>query len=344
MPKTVVMVGCGAMARGWLKAIAETPDLKSRISIVGFVDLGGKAAENLALEFGFTGAATGTNLDDMLAKTRPDLLFDIVPPAFRLEVVLAGLRGGCHVLSEKPMATSLTDAQRLIEASAQFGRIHAIIQNRRFDPQVRRIRDFISSGAIGDLTGIHCDFFVGAHFGGFREKMQHVLLLDMAIHTFDAARFMSGREPLAVYCHETNPRGSWYAHGAAANAIFEFSDEVVFTYRGSWCAEGANTTWESAWRMVATHGTLLWDGGTKIEVGRAKGGSGLLRDVEPMRVPETSDPAMTGGHASVIRDFMASIDAGRKPETVGSDNINSLAMVFAAINSARKRRRVKVRP
>ena len=43
------------------------------------------------------------------------------------------------------------------------------------------------------------DFFLGVHFGGFRDKMQHVLLLDMAIHTFDAARFIIGQDAKDVY-------------------------------------------------------------------------------------------------------------------------------------------------
>jgi predicted dehydrogenase len=55
-----------------------------------------------------------------------------------------------------------------------------------------------------------------------------------------------------------------------------------------------------------------------------------------------ADPAETHGHASVLLDFIDSIAAGRAPETVSSDNINSLAMVFAAIESARTRQRVAI--
>src|SRR6185437_15219626 len=107
----------------------------------------------------------------------------------------------------------------------------------------------------------------------------------MAIHTLDAARFMAGKTPLAVYCLENNPQGSWYAHGAAANAIFEFSDGVVFNYRGSWAAEGANTSWESSWRIVGTKGTLLWDGYDNFEAKRVLGDSGFFRDLAALDVP-----------------------------------------------------------
>lgn len=223
-----VLCGCGAMAKGWLKAIAADRELQSAIRIVGLIDVNPEAARALAAEFEIEGAVVGSDLDAVLTETAPDILFDIVVPAARRDVVATALRHGCHVLSEKPMAASLEAARELIELARNAGRIHAIVQNRRFISGIRRIRRFIESGAIGDLTGIHCDFFIGAHFGGFREEMEHVLLLDMAIHTFDAARFIADKTPLAVYCHEENPQGSWYAHGAAATAIFELSDDVTF--------------------------------------------------------------------------------------------------------------------
>lgn len=331
------------MSKGWLKAIAETPSLKQRITIVGLVDLDRAAADRLADQFGLGHAVIGTDLDAVLAEAKPDLLFDVVIPAGRHDVVATGLRRGCHVLSEKPMATTLEAGRELVALAAEAGKVHAIVQNRRFNEGVRRIRATIESGALGELTGLHCDFFVGAHFGGFREQMENVLLIDMAIHTLDAARFMADKTPLAVYCQQSNPRGSWYAHGAAANAIFEFSDDVVFTYRGSWSAEGANTSWDSAWRVTGSRGTLLWDGEDKFEANVVAGSEGFFRPLAPIEVAAPADVEQTRGHASVIAEFIDSIEAGRAPETAGSDNIKSLAMVFAAIESAKTRRRVEIR-
>jgi predicted dehydrogenase len=337
-----VLCGCGAMAKGWVRAVAANRELQSAIRIVGLVDVDPAAARALAAEFDLKDAVVGSDLNAVLAETAPDILFDVVVPAARLDVVATGLRHGCHVLSEKPMATSLEDGRQLIRLAEEAGKLHAIVQNRRFVSGVRRLHRFIESGAIGDLTAIHCDFFIGAHFGGFREEMEHVLLLDMAIHTFDAARFIADKKPLAVYCHEENPRGSWYADGAAATAIFELSDDVTFTYRGSWCAEGANTSWEGEWRIIGTGGTLLWDGTENFRASKAAGSEGFLRELAPIDVPEPADLRQTHGHASVIADFVAAVRSGQKPETASDDNINSLAMVFAAIESARTRQRVTI--
>lgn len=339
---TAVLAGCGGMSKGWLSALAEHDLLKGRVRIVGLVDLDRATAEARAEEFGLTDLVIGTDLDTVLTQTKPDLLFDVVIPAARAGVVETGLAHGCHVLSEKPIATSLAEAQHLIECAKEAGRTHAVVQNRRFIAGVRRIRRLIDSDAIGELASLNCDFFIGAHFGGFRDEMENVLLLDMAIHTLDAARFMSGKVPEAVYCLQTNPPGSWYRHGAAANAIFEFSGNVVFNYRGSWAAEGANTSWESQWRIVGTKGTLLWDGANNFEAKVVASDRGFLRDLKAIAVPPPADERQTHGHASVIADFLDAIQTGRQPETVSTDNVRSLAMVFAAIDSARTGQRVTI--
>lgn len=342
MQFTAVLAGCGAMSKGWLDALTESPLLKGRVKVVGLVDLDPYIARARAAEFSLSDVVIGSDLDAVLAEIKPDLLFDVVVPSARPALVATGLAHGCHVLTEKPMAPTLESARAMVAQAKAAGRLHAVVQNRRYVPGVRRIRQLIESGALGQVTSINCDFFVGAHFGGFREQMENVLLLDMAIHTLDAARFMAGVAPKAVYCLETNPRGSWYAHGAAANAIFEFEDDVVFNYRGSWSAEGANTSWEASWRIVGTRGTLLWDGYDTFEAHQVAGEEGFFRPLQPLDVPEMADGSKTAGHASVIADFLGAIAAGGQPETVGSDNIKSLAMVFAAIESARLGQRVLI--
>lgn len=339
-----VLVGCGAMSKGWLKAVSETPELAKKIDIVGFLDLDKNRAEALATEFDLSGAVIGADLDDLLSQTKPDAVFDVVVPEARLDVVTTALRHGCHVLSEKPMATSLDDASEMISGAETAGKTHAIIQNRRYVDGAQRVRKFLASGKLGTLTGLHCDFFLGPHFGGFREEMAHVLLLDMAIHTFDAARFMSGEEPVAVYCHESNPRDSWYQAGAAANAIFELTNDVSFTYRGSWCAEGMQTSWEASWRFIGTKGTLLWDGHDKLVaecVGRDRTEDDFFSPVTEVAIPPLDEDVISG-HAGVIDDFVRSLETGAPPLTVNTDNIKSLAMVLGAIESAKTGQRIRL--
>ncbi|MFV0382409.1 Gfo/Idh/MocA family protein [Paracoccus sp. (in: a-proteobacteria)] len=331
--QTAVMVGCGAMSEGWLRAIAEIGD---KVSLVGFVDLDPELARRRAEQAGTADAVTGTALDAVLKQVRPDMVFDIVVPSARAQVVETAFAAGCDVLSEKPMAGSLTEARHLLELRNAHGRLHAIVQNRRFLTGIRRAKAFLDSGAIGEVAEVHCDFFIAPHFGGFREEMAHVLLHDMAIHTFDAARFVAGVRPRRVVCLESNPRHSWYRSGASAAALFDCEGGVTFSYRGSWCAEGAPTSWEASWRMVGSKGTLIWDGneGFRAEVPGER--DGLLAAMTPVDVPALTSPLPFQGHAGVIADFLDARLTGQAPLSDSRDNFHSLAMTLAAIDSVRR--------
>jgi len=333
----IVVVGCGGISHGWFKASGELAD----VSIVGVVDLFEASALKRKEEFGLSDAKTGTDVEAMLRDVKPDVVFDCTVPEARATVVRAALRAGCHVLSEKPMAASMEEARELIEESKKADRMFAIMQNRRYDARIRGLRSFIESGSVGTLTTLNCDFYIGAHFGGFRDKMKHVLLLDMAIHSFDQARMISGADAVGVYCHEWNPAGSWYDHDASAIAIFEMSGGIVYTYRGSWCAEGLNTSWECDWRVQGSQGAATWIANTQFHAQKAGAGDGFKRPQAdlPIILPEL--PMM--GHGACIHNFIDCIRTGQIPETICTENIKSLAMVFGAIESAEKGQRVPIK-
>lgn len=334
-----VLVGCGAMSKAWLDAARQIDGL----AIVGLVDLDAERAKARAREYGLDGAVIGTSLDAVLGQTRPDAVFDVVVPAARRDVAFAAFAHNCHLLTEKPLADTPENARAIVEAASRAGRVHAVVQNRRYVANVRRIRRFLDSGAIGKPTSIHADFFIAPHFGGFREEMAHVLLLDMAIHTFDAARYMVGGEPAGVYCQEWEPANSWYRQGSSASAVFDLGGGKIFTYAGSWCADGFRTSWEGSWRIIAERGSLTWDGSDalKAEV-VAPGREGIFDKTQAIDVPALDPADRVGGHLGIIRDFIHAIETGSEPETRGADNIKSLAMVFGAIESAETGRRVAI--
>ena len=300
-----------------------------------------KAAKKRREYFGLKSACTGTDLRTMLKTVKPDVVFDCTLPESHVSVTLEALCQGCHVLGEKPLADSMANARRMVAAAKKARKVYAVIQNRRYTPQIKAFRDLIASRKMGDLTTLNCDFYIGAHFGGFRDKMKHVLLLDMAIHTFDAIRFISGANPVSVYCKEWNPKGSWYRHGASAVAVFEMTKGVIVTYRGSWCSEGLNTTWESDWRAVGSKGNATWDGADKLnaQVVRSRGGFFSNTGDIPVRFRKSGYT----GHEAIIREFLSCVRSGKRPQTVCTDNVKSLAMVFGAIESAEKGKKVKVK-
>jgi predicted dehydrogenase len=339
-PLRAVLAGCGGISRTWLTAIRDIPGL----TLAGLVDIDEAAAQRRASEFGLTGAVIGTDLAAVLDRVQPDLVFDCTVPPAHVGVALTALAHGCHVLGEKPLADSLDGARRVVVAAREAGRLQAVIQNRRYDPNIRRLARFLRSGTLGRLTTVQSDFFIGAHFGGFRDEMRHVLILDMAIHTFDAARLLTGADPVAVTCREWNPPSSWYHQDASAVALFTLTGDIRYVYHGSWCAEGLNTNWECAWRFIGERGSVRWDGVDGFQAEVIAGRTGLRSTYEPIvmpPLPESEYPAAIG-HAGVIRNFVDCVQTGRMPETAGTDNIRSLAMVFGAIESAETGRDVTI--
>lgn len=325
-----VLVGCGAISNAWLTPLKEFDG----VEIVGLIDLNQDNADAQKQKYALNSAETGSDLTKILECVNPLIVFDCTIPEAHFNVTTIALEHGCHVLGEKPMTTSMELAHKMTELAIEKGLTYAVIQNRRYSKNIIAFRDLIDSRKIGKLTTLNADFYIGCHFGGFRDEMDHVLLLDMAIHSFDQARFISGKDPVKVYCKEFNPVGSWYKHGASAVAIFEMSDGNIFTYRGSWCAEGLKTSWQCNWRACGTKGSATWDGADAIQAEVACGDEGIEQSQKQLEVniPEQK----ISGHSAQIRDFIDCLQSGSTPQTVCTDNIKSLAMVHAAIESAEK--------
>jgi predicted dehydrogenase len=334
-----VLVGCGKISQTWLRAIAEMQDLE----IVGLVDLDEGQATDTKETFELSAATTGTDVRQMVDTLQPDMVFDCTHPKAHRAVTGTALEMGCHVLGEKPMADTYANALEMVKAAETSGKTYAVIQNRRYNDDIVRFRDIVQSGEIGALTTLNADFYKGSRFGDFRDHMEHVLLLDMAIHSFDEARYISGKNPISAYCHEWNPKGSWYDHGASAAVILEMEEGLVLNYRGSWCAEGYNTSWQCEWRALGSEGSALWDGQNAVNAQKVSesGMVGLCKQVEDVPV-SAGTPAQHTKHAGVIREFLDCLTNGTTPQTDCSDNIKSVAMVHAAIRSAETGRKVSI--
>ncbi len=330
-----IIVGAGGMGRAWGKNLKACDE----VDVVGWVDLRpGIAAEAIA-EIGLERARGGENLGEALATLKPDFVVDVTIPEAHRDVTLEVLAAGVPVLGEKPMADSMEHAREMVAASERAGKLYMVSQSRRYDPRLHAMHTLITQQT-GPLGILNSDFYIGAHFGGFRDEMPNVLMLDMAIHTLDAARFLCGADPVSVYCDEFNPPWSWYTGDACATAIFEMTGGLRYTYRGSWCSEGLHTSWEAEWRAVGPHGTATWDGegAPRAEVVVEPGGFVSKTEPRTMEVDET----MPRGIAGSLRDFLNALRTGATPMGECHDNIKSLAMVFGAIESARTGQRVSL--
>ncbi len=331
-----VIVGAGGMGRTWGKNLKG----HSAVQTVGWVDIRPEAAAEAAAELELTGVWTGSDLEKCLSETKPDFVVDVTIPEAHHDVTLLSLAAGVPVLGEKPMASSMEEAREMVAASEKAGKLYMVSQSRRYDGRIQAYKKLITEN-LGALGILNSDFYIGAHFGGFRDEMDHVLILDMAIHTFDAARYLCDSEAVSVYCEEFNPSWSWFRGNACATAIFEMANGLRYTYRGAWCAEGRMSSWESDWRAVGEKGTALWNGHSEIS-------AEVLAETEPGSFHSNTEPRtvqieqIPGNIAGSLRDFLNALETGATPMGECHDNIKSLAMVFGAIESAKTGQRAKI--
>jgi predicted dehydrogenase len=262
-----------------------------------------------------------------------------VPPAHR-DVSVQCLEAGLPVLCEKPMADSMEHARDMVAASERTGKLLMISQQRRYHPGVTALRRLVREhlGTLGMLT---TDFYIGHPEAGFHQPMTSPLLLDMAIHTFDAVRRVTDADPVAVYCEDFNPAWSWFGGNASVTAVFEMTGGLRYTYCGSWCSRGHNTSWEAEWRVMGECGTAVWDGESDPEADIL-----IERNAPPRartrRVVSPIDPSGPDSIGAPLEEFLRALDTGDTPMGECHDNIKSLAMVFGALQSAATGRRISI--
>lgn len=332
----VVVVGCGGMAHTWIQYAKSRPDTE----IVALVDVYKEATEKMKKQYQLD-VLVETDVARAIKETNANLVFDITVPTSHKDVTITALQLGCHVFGEKPMGASIQEAKEMVKAAEESGLSYFVMQNRRYHPHIRALRDFVQAGKIGDLSWLTANFFLAPRFGGFREEMASPLIIDMAIHTFDQARFILKANPVSVYCHEFNLKGSWYKGNASAICIFEMDNGTVFSYQGSWSAIGAPTSWESSWRLIGSKGTALWDGTAPpyAEIAKTKDDQ-FLPELENIQIP--LDWNGQEGHDGCLDEMFQALKDGRKAETDCTDNLYSIAMVYAAVESAKTGEKINI--
>ncbi|MEV6288220.1 Gfo/Idh/MocA family oxidoreductase [Kribbella sp. NPDC051770] len=322
-PLRLVQVGAGGMGRAWLRTIAANDD----VVLAGLVDLDLDTARTAAAEHGYADVPVARSLEDLAVAA--DAVIDVTVPAAHPAVSIDALLRGLPVLCEKPLAETVRECLPMVAASEVSGKLLMVSQSRRyFRAGTAFRRQLAELGPVGSLA---CEFAKAPHFSGFRERMAEPLLVDMAIHQFDLARTLIGSEPVSVYCDSYNPEWSWFDGNAAANAIFTFANGARFSFTGSWCAPGLETSWNGRWRASAEGGTATWDGDNAPVAERA-GGESIPADLR-------EDPEEIAGS---LAEFVAAVRSGTTPQSEVHSNLISVAMVEAAVRSAALKSPVRI--
>ena len=147
----VGIIGCGGIAR--LKHYSALSKLakKGRIDLVAFCDIIEERATAACAEFGSEGAKSYVRHTDLLKDKSIDVVYVLTPNNSHCELTVDSLEAGKHVLCEKPMAATSSDAKKMLEAAKRTGKKLTIGYQNRFRKDTRTLYDACRAGDLGDI-------------------------------------------------------------------------------------------------------------------------------------------------------------------------------------------------
>ncbi|HEX6289772.1 MAG TPA: Gfo/Idh/MocA family oxidoreductase [Herpetosiphonaceae bacterium] len=276
-----------------------------------------------------------STLETALAAVPADAVLITASIGAHASLALTALAAGMHVLLEKPFAATLADAERVVAAAADAGRILMISQNYRFQPAPRTVAALIRGNILGSVGNITIDFRQNAATLLPQEhalyRMPQPLLAEIGVHHFDLLRMVLGDEAAHITCQAWNPPWSTLAGPAAATATITCAGGTIANYRGSWASHALPTPWAGIWRMECTGGEIVWT---------SRNGSNTNADLVIVR--QRGQPARRvvlpklrlRGRAACLAAFTSAIRTGQPPECSGRDNLGTIALMQSAISAA----------
>ena len=337
----VIRVGIVGLGRsGWDMHARALADLPKMYRITAVADPRPERQQEALERFGCQATA---EFADLIANDEVDLVVVATPSHVHADQVVAAVQAGKHVMVEKPMALSIADVDRMIEAAKTADRILTVNQNYRYHPDFLKVREIISSGKLGEVVQIR----VAVHQFGRRWDWQTLteygggILNNHGVHWLDMMLQLIGgdeAEEMELFCHLVQT--PLYAGDAESHAKL-----ILRPKRGPLIdieLTHANAYGQDTWLVMATQGSLT---GTRRQLRwkcfepTAVPPLQLDREPTPDRsynreelpwIEEVCDLSdkLTDGMVPLYRDLYGAL-RGERPLDITPQSVRRLMMVLA---------------
>lgn len=279
-------------------------------------------------------ATITTDAADILNDTEIEVV-DITPhPADRVPLIEAALKAGKHVLSQKPFVLNLATGTRLADLADAQGRLLAVNQNGRWAPHLSWMREAVRAGHIGEVISAHISihwnhgWIAGTPF----EQVEDLIFYDFGIHWFDFLTSVAGSRIKSVLATKSRATGQGARVPLLAQALVRLEDgQASLVFDGGVPHGPRDSTY-----IGGTEGSLRSGG---PDLGQQEvlltTGAGIAR-------PDLTGTWFNDGFRGAMGELLCAIEDGRRPLHDARRNLDSLALGFAAIASAREGREVEV--
>jgi len=330
MALRVALLGGGFMGRMHAAAYSYLDD----VELVALACKEPRASEEYEV---FRGLRVYDDGEQMMEQERLDLVDICLPTFLHAEWAIKAAKRGLHVLSEKPMALKVEDADRIIETVEQAGVKFMVAHCIRFWKEYLYLRDVVESGELGVLKSIKMWRAGAAPLwswdGWLLDKDRSgSMMIDMMIHDVDFLQVIAGK-PLEVHALGFRKDALWIH----ANVLLRFRNELSAFLEGSW-ALPESRSFKFGFLAVFENGVVEYDvtGDPALTVYQGKEVTHPVMDVPEL--PKTD----LGGNVTLmpcyldeISYFLECIREDREPDRVpAKESRDALAIALAMVDSA----------
>ncbi len=219
----VAVIGAGSMGMNHLRVLRDFNE--EQVELVGVAESYEPNLQHAISRFHIAGF---TDYRQMVEQTHPDLVAVVVPTHLHFEVASYLLDQGNNVLLEKPMTSSIEEAEALIQLASTRGAKLAIGHIERFNPAVIEVKRHLIAGELGQMFHLHA-----RRLGPFPPRIRDVgVTLDLATHDIDVMRYLADAEVEHVYS-ETQ-RYIHTSHEDLLLGVLRFTNQAIGLLDVNW--------------------------------------------------------------------------------------------------------------
>lgn len=346
MAYRMVQVGTGGFGSVWCRSFLPPNIRDGLVEVVAAVDINAEALTNAVEYLGLRRDQCYTDLGAALDRHRADFLTIVVPPAYHETVVDQALEHDLHILSEKPIGDTLDSSIRIADKVRVAGKKMAVTMSHRFDQDKQTLKHLLRSGDYGTpdylVMRFTCDCRQFASWGKFRHEMRDPLMIEGAVHHLDILADLAGAKCTRLYAQTWNPTWGEYQGDSQGLVLMQLQNGVKASYEGAktnaaglngWGQEYIRAECEQATVVLDSRKIAIYPHDASGQCGQGEVGEGL-----PLALLEQPKWSNTW----LIEQFVQWLDGGCPMETQVEDNLQSIALVFSAIESSKTGQPVRV--
>jgi len=208
------VIGVGSWGKNHARVYHELPNAK----LVGVFDMNKDRASIIAKQYN---AKTYDSITNLLNDEEIEIISIATPTTTHADIALQAIENGKSILIEKPMTSTIEEAEKVIDAEKSADVIVTIGFIERFNPIIQRSKSLITDKELGDLVLISA-----RRLGPFwPDRLKDVdVIRDVSIHDIDAFRYLAGREPINLYARGGKLRHVYYDY---SEILLDFGDGIT---------------------------------------------------------------------------------------------------------------------